>query len=418
MYLFMKNFGILVVIFLLSFLPQVSFCQKKAVIMGSSTAAGTGATSYANSWAGKIQAYYQKNTSDGIDTVFYNIAIGSYTTYQEMPSDFSTPSGRPSVDVSANVNKALSYSPDVIIISLPSNDIADGYSKKEYMNNLRLMYSRITTAGVKCYITSTQPRSTLSVAGRDSLRTLVDSINNNFGLYTIDFWDDLVTTDGLNNLKSTLNSGDGIHPNNTGHNDLFIRVRDKNIFQSNTVLPITLASFVASPGANKSNLIKWTTSGEENNIQFEIQRSPDGVSFTTVYSETADINNQQSLFSWVDNTITAKTNYYRLKITEATGTVRYSSTLSVQNNTNGITIEKTYFNSSANSLVTQISADQNEYITISIIDRTGALLTQKREFLSSTSQSIIIPLKISSAGEYFLKITTSDGQSVTKAFIK
>jgi lysophospholipase L1-like esterase len=414
----MKNFGILAVIFLLPFLPQVTFCQKKAVIMGSSTAAGTGATSYANSWAGKIQAYYQKNTSDGIDTVFYNIAIGSYTTYQEMPSDFSTPSGRPSIDVNANVTKALTYSPDVVIISLPSNDIADGYSKKEYMDNLRLMYSRITTAGIKCYITSTQPRSTLSVAGRDSLRTLVDSINNNFGLYTIDFWDDLVTTDGLNNLKTSVNSGDGIHPNNTGHNDLFIRLRDKNIFQSNTVLPITLTSFVVFPRPDKSNLIKWATSGEENNILFEVQRSLDGVSFTTVYSTTTGINNQQSLFSWVDNTVIAKTNYYRLKITEASGTIRYSATLSVQNNTRGITIEKTYFNSSANNLITQVISDQNGYITISVIDRTGALLTQKRELINSASQSIIIPLKISSSGEYFLKITTSDGQSVTKAFIK
>ncbi|MBS1654508.1 MAG: SGNH/GDSL hydrolase family protein [Bacteroidetes bacterium] len=385
--------------------------------MGSSTAAGTGASSYANSWAGKIQAYYQQNTTDGIDTVFYNIAIGSYTTYQEMPSDFSTPSGRPSIDASANVNKALSYSPDVIIISLPSNDMANGYSKKEYMNNLRLMYSRIITAGVKCYIASTQPRSTLSTAGRDSLRTLVDSINNNFGLYTIDFWDDLVTTDGLNNLKPTLTS-DGIHPNNTGHNYLFIRVRDKNIFQSNLVLPITLTGFSVSAGSNKTDLIKWTTAGEENNIRFEIQRSNDGISFSPVYTENTNISSQQDSFEWTDHESAGSMVYYRLKITEASGRVSYSSIVSIRNNYNNIVLNNIYFDHSAGNLSLQISSDESRTIVLSIINTSGSVITTKKEFISSPGQTVSIPVQSISSGEYFIRVTTDDGQSVTKAFIK
>lgn len=280
------------------------------------------------------------------------------------------------------------------------------------------MYSRITTAGVKCYITSTQPRNTLTTAGRDSLRTLVDSINNNFGLYTIDFWDDLVTTDGLNNLKSSVNSGDGIHPNNTGHNYLFIRVRDKNIFQSNLVLPITLTGFSVSAGFNKTDLIKWTTAGEENNIRFEIQRSNDGISFSPVYTENTNISSQQDSFEWTDHESTGSMVYYRLKITEASGLVNYSSIVSIRNNYNNIVLNNIYFDHSAGNLSLQITSNESRTIILSIINTSGSVITTKKEFISSPGQTVSIPIQSISSGEYFIKVTTDDGQSVTKAFIK
>ena len=270
-----RLFSILVyVIVIYSF--NTASAQKKLVIMGSSTAAGAGA-SPGNSWAAKIEAFYRQNMADGLDTIVINLALGGYTTYLEMPTGFIPPPNRPFPDPNANVTKALSYSPDVVIINLPTNDIVLGYTKIEYMDNLRLMFSTINSAGARCFIATTQPRN-IGLAERTALRELVDSINNNFAIRSINFWSDLVSplTDPANiyTINPPVSAGDGIHINDLGHNYLFIRVRDKQIFASNAPLPLFLKDFQAQQ-KNDFVIIKWSTEQEDPNTFFEIQRSRD-----------------------------------------------------------------------------------------------------------------------------------------------
>src|SRR3954452_11404116 len=139
--------------------------QKKIVILGSSTAAGNGATSTDSSWAGRLQLQYRKNTSDA-DTSIINLAVGGYVTYRIMPDNFVTPPDRPAVDVNTNVTKALSYNPEIIIINMPSNDITSGYSEQEIMNNFRLLNQLITNQGVRAFITTSQPRNDIDLLHR------------------------------------------------------------------------------------------------------------------------------------------------------------------------------------------------------------------------------------------------------------
>src|SRR5829696_4401950 len=212
--------------------------QKKVVILGSSTAAGTGASSYDSSWAGKLQLSFRKNITAGDpDTIVINLAVGGYVTYYAMPTGYVPPAGRPAPDGEHNVTKALSFSPDVVLINFPTNDIGSGYSKNEFLNNLRFLSQQITSVGVKAYVATTQPRSQFDFSMRQALRECVDSVNNSFGANAINFWDDLATNDGQFNLRPEVNSGDGVHANNLGHRLLFERVREKNIFGSTTTPP-------------------------------------------------------------------------------------------------------------------------------------------------------------------------------------
>lgn len=234
-----------------------SFAQMKAVIMGSSTAYGVGASTYANSWAGRIESCLNQNTTDGLDTIFYNIAWPAYDTYQEMPTGFIPPAGRPFPDEDYNVTKALSFQPDVVIISLPSNDINYGYSKSEMINNLRVMSATIFAQGIRCYISTSQPRNDLDQSHRDSLLAMVDSINNSFGPYAVDFWSPLVTTDGLNMLRDEYRAvPNPIHLNDAGHEVLFGKIRDAYIFGLAGPVALQLTGFQAQV-QNNSILIKW-----------------------------------------------------------------------------------------------------------------------------------------------------------------
>src|SRR5687767_836061 len=125
-----------------------SYAQKKIVILGSSTAAGGGASNFDSSWARRLQAEYRKNINPADpDTVIINHAVGGYVSYRIMPDNFIPPPNRPLPDINNNVTKALSYNPDIIIISLPSNDIASGYPEVEIMNNFRYLNQVIASRG-------------------------------------------------------------------------------------------------------------------------------------------------------------------------------------------------------------------------------------------------------------------------------
>lgn len=219
--------------------------QKKLVIMGSSTAAGTGSSHPDSSWVGRLQKHYRQNTSDGQDTVLYNIAWYGQTTYSQMPDGWVSPiQGRPGIDPNHNVTKALSFSPDAVLINLPSNDVANlywgqgTYDMSETMNNFRTMKQYLNSNGVPAFFTTTQPRDDMDFTKRQMQRFLLDSIYNNFGTSVVDFWNPIVTTDNQYKIIPSLKA-DEIHVNNTGHRLLFEQARTKNYFGSPATPPPT-----------------------------------------------------------------------------------------------------------------------------------------------------------------------------------
>jgi lysophospholipase L1-like esterase len=391
--------------------------QKRVVILGSSTAAGNGSSSYANSWVGRVAAYYNKNTTDGADTIFTNLAVSGYATYNEMPDNFVPPPGRPSPDLNANVTKALSYNPDVVIINLPSNDMAFGYSKKEFMDNLRLMYNTIISApgGPKCYITTTQPR-TLSVELRDSLRTLVDSVRNNFGNYAIDFYTDLVTTDGTNDIAPAVSAGDGIHINDLGHSYVAQRVIARNIFSLAIILPLKLTAFNAR-AQNHTTLLEWKTEQEEPNTSFDIQRSRDGSRFENLYTMAGRGLPTPNTYSWTDQQPAEGNNFYRLRIVE-NGQTTYSRVLNVINKPAEIAIDKLYKDNAGSNLVTIIHVQRSQSLTITIINMSGAAVFRQTQYISAPYKTLNIPIDKLATGQYYLNIMNAEADAATMGFVK
>ncbi len=169
----MKRILLPVLLIMLQPLFGILQAQTRVVVLGSSTSAGTGASVYDSSWVGKLQLEYRKNTTAGNpDTIVTNLAVGGTTTYSAMPTGYTPPPGRPLPDPAHNVTKALSFSPAVIIINFPTNDIGSSYTAKEYMDNLRYLYQYINSAGVKTYIATTQPRSQFDFAKRLAIATV------------------------------------------------------------------------------------------------------------------------------------------------------------------------------------------------------------------------------------------------------
>lgn len=185
------------------------------VILGSSTASGYGASDYKHAWAGLFSAYLNKGK-------IINLAKPGYTTYHILPSEQDYPiSNRPNVDTLRNITAALKLHPTVMIISMTTNDVANGYSVNEVMQNLHIVRQTAFDNGVKrILITTSMPRRLSTVATERWLEQR-DRTVQAYQQDAVNFFDPLA--DKKNQFNDDLTK-DGVHPNNDGHQLLYQQI--------------------------------------------------------------------------------------------------------------------------------------------------------------------------------------------------
>lgn len=209
-------------LFYASFSQTLSPCAPlqahHIVVLGSSTAAGAGASAQDSAWVWRYRHYLQSLNANNQVT---NLAVGGYNTYKLMPTDYVPPFNRPDPDTRRNITAAIQLMPDAIIVNLPSNDVAAGYTVAEQLANFDTIVTHANSAGIPTWICTTQPRnfSAGQVAMQEEVR---DSIWAKYGPHVLDFWTPVADTNGW--ILPIYNSGDGTHLNDAGHRLLFEEV--------------------------------------------------------------------------------------------------------------------------------------------------------------------------------------------------
>ena len=364
--------------------------QQRIVVLGSSTAAGTGSSTPDSGWVNRLQRFYRRNTEPGNpDTIIFNRGTPTYTTYHIMPTGYVPPPGRPLPDVRLNVTQALTFNPHIIIINMPSNDTGNGFTDQEFLGNLRFLYKHITDAGVRAFITTTQPRSDFNATRRDDLRRLADSINQIFRNFAIDFWTDLVSTDGQNRIAAAVSAGDAVHINDLGHRLVFQRTVQKNIFSDFIPLPVVIKNL----GARWRGLvaeISWQTATEEADTKFYIERSLDGFRFEKLHAVAGRFPQSGGRYQWDDANPAPGMNRYRLKITEG-GNTRYTTTVSLQSK------ESTAIHSlrvmGSHSLVISFSLTQDQSVAVRLVGLSGQTVWSGVQQGRSGLNTLTIPVQ-------------------------
>ena len=237
--------------------------QRKVSIVGSSTSACFGVSVVDSCYVSRLKAYFNKQLPN--DTIISNeFAVGGYTVYQGMPSWYVSPYPTPALqpDPGHNITAALATHPDVVLINYPTNGY-DYLTVSEILFCLRTIRDAASQAGVPCFVTTTQPRTSGTFntpAIKAKLALLKDSILAQFGSFAIDFYTGLI-----NPADSSIryDAGDGTHMNNTGHDSLFQRVLRKNIFGNPPPIPIPIpippACVVNTAPANAATIGTQTT---------------------------------------------------------------------------------------------------------------------------------------------------------------
>lgn len=96
-------------------------------------------------------------------------------------------------------------------------------------------------------------------------------------------------------------------------------------------LPVQLTQFIGA-AQGSVNRLNWTTASEVDNAAFEIERSHDGVNFSTCGSVQGAGNSSVVLqYSFVDASPFYETTFYRLKQIDFDGDYEYSDIISVNN---------------------------------------------------------------------------------------
>lgn len=203
-----------------------TFTPATIVIIGSSTAAGVGATPSDSAWVNRVRLATLNNKK----TLYYiNLAVAGFTTYQGMPDGYVN-NDRPATDTAKNITKALSYHPALVIITYPTNDIANDYTDDEIMGNYKEMVRLLDSAKVNYIVFGTQPRDFAETARRARLKTLNDKIKAVYAAHFNDNFEAFATADL--NIKPALSFGDGVHVNNAGHYMIVQSVLANPVFQN------------------------------------------------------------------------------------------------------------------------------------------------------------------------------------------
>jgi len=181
-------------------------------------------------------------------------------------------------------------------------------------------------------------------------------------------------------------------------------------------LPIELLSF---SGAENGNIIElnWVTATEINNDYFEIQRSIDGISFSTIGVVAGNGTTMlPSNYSYVDINPANGTNYYRLKQVDYDGAIEYHNVIALSYNSTQKGSNNAYINIYPNpyrdgSLTLNLKEfEAYSEINLSIADVDGKTILNTTLNVIANKKIDIIPSLVTklNKGIYLVKVKTHD----------
>lgn len=199
--------------------PPSSMAEFRIAVIGSSTAAGDGASDGDRAWVGLLESDLAAALTGRLS--MWNFAEGGYTAYELEPGS----GARGSVD------DALAVRPDLLVVALAgSNDLTPEITTEKFISQLVSVRDAATAAGTPTFFMGILPK-TFSQGERELLASWNQAMQQSFRscwvpgaaaphqACFIDVFDALASAEL--GLAPELDSGDGSHPNDAGHMTLY-----------------------------------------------------------------------------------------------------------------------------------------------------------------------------------------------------
>lgn len=190
----------------------------------------------------------------------------------------------------------------------------------------------------------------------------------------------------------------------------YMQVHIINPLTCNTLLPLKLTSFTAIP-ANGNIILNWITDEEIDILKYVLQRSYDGINFTSITTTLPQINTSGiKHYNYTDKDALANEKlYYRLQIFESNAVTSYSAIVQVKilpfENTSHI-IQSVFPNpAKANNIQIAIVVSKKSNYILQLMNSNGQIVYSKKVYLQAGKQKIEIKEKKFLPGLYFLQLS-------------
>jgi hypothetical protein len=196
------------------------------------------------------------------------------------------------------------------------------------------------------------------------------------------------------------------------------------VFQSQGALPVTIVDLGAAYSNDKVN-VKWTTTFELNNDHFEVERSTDGLSFTSVATVKGQgnsaIRHDYQFNDDVSKSVLNKNDlYYRLKQVDIDGKASYTKVLVVRvYRTKSLQSLSVTPNPAINDIKVNVQLNENSYIVMKVTNSSGIEIMRKttRGSIGTNSFSLEGSSRLQT-GMYFLEVIVNSNERMMVKLIK
>lgn len=194
------------------------------------------------------------------------------------------------------------------------------------------------------------------------------------------------------------------------------------LVDNSSVLPIELTMFNAKC-EGKSVSIYWQTASENNNHHFEIERSGDGINFSSVAivnTQNGNTNATQNYFAIDENPLSVRS-YYRLKQVDNDGKFSYSSIVTLSctaSNGNTVSPVISVFPNPATDILTVDIKGIPGKKSILIYNVLGQEMTDKMVIEGNENIQQTINISAFAKATYMIRIDASDELFQVLKFVK
>ncbi|MBX9851264.1 MAG: T9SS type A sorting domain-containing protein [Cytophagaceae bacterium] len=183
-------------------------------------------------------------------------------------------------------------------------------------------------------------------------------------------------------------------------------------------LPVELGDFTAYK-INQGVQLQWHTFTEINSDKFIIEKSTDGIYFSSIGNIKADGNSKDKVFySFIDYSSSSKESYYRLKQVDFDGKYSYSPLVKVSSeNKEGILNIYPVPINQGEALHVDYALSEDDELLIKVMDVLGQEIVSYKNSYTKGTHHITIPMSFK-AGIYYVVIHSLSKTNTEKILIK
>ncbi|HWB90730.1 MAG TPA: T9SS type A sorting domain-containing protein [Puia sp.] len=168
--------------------------------------------------------------------------------------------------------------------------------------------------------------------------------------------------------------------------------------------------------------LTWVMENETNSKWFVVERSGELGGYDSIGVVTGLNNNSMTTYTFTDNNMLNGGNYYRLRMIDKDGVVRYSKVVSLynqQSQTAAGASMAVYPNPAVATINYTISSTSSQQVVVQVYNLAGVVLMTSEQQLYAGNNLQTVAVSSLKAGNYFLKVTSLQGAAqYVQPFVK